>query len=209
MKHLQFVNYPQYLYFVCHESRVGVYYNASLNQRGLIKALDLFYKEMEQHGFDVLTPADEVAFKKALHDMNNAIRREARKYRDTSYEKLTIDNEICRCGKWLFLRQSPLLGERSSVPLIYKTTQEKPKTVLKAKTSPLRVPSDEKDKIKELIDWLHKTHNEGIDIRSALWSAIWNLKRTAEELTFNPELADKVKQEVELLQQLYIKLSLK
>ena len=209
MKHLQFVNYPQYLYYICHESRVGVYYNASLNQRGQIKALNSFYKEMEQHGFDVLTPADEFAFKKALHDMNAAIRKDARKHQDASYEKLDIKNEICRCGKWLFLRNSPLLSERTSVNLTYRALPKKLDTPLTQRTSPIRVPLDEKEKIKELINWLHDIQNKDIDIRKALWSAIWHLKKTAEDMKYNPDIANDMIQEVELLLQLYNKLSLK
>ena len=209
MKHLQFVNYPQYLYFVCHENRVGVYPFASLEQQNTSKLLGVFYSEMEQHGFDVLTPADETAFKKALLDMNNAIRKDARKHKDSSYEKLTIEDEICRCGKWLFLRHSPYLRERESVPLTYKTIQKKSSLAPKQKTSTIRVPIDEKNKIKELIDWLLEKRNEGLDVNSALWSALWNLKRTAENMDDNPEIAEKMMKEVELLEQLYVKLSWK
>ena len=209
MKHLQFVNYPQYLYFVCHENRVGVYPFASLEQQNTSKLLGVFYSEMEQHGFDVLTPADEIAFKKALLDMNNAIRKDARKHKDSSYEKLTIEDEICRCGKWLFLRHSPYLRERESVPLTYKTIQKKSSPTSKQKTSPIRVPVNEKDKIKELIDWLLEKRNEGLDVNSALWSALWNLKRTAENMDDIPEIAEKMMKEVNLLEQLYVKLSWK
>lgn len=208
MKHLQFVNYPQYLYYICHESRVGVYYNASLNQRGQIKALNSFYKEMEQHGYDVLTPDDGISFSKALQDMNGAIRKDARKHQDASYEKLTIQNEICRCGKWLFLRNPPHLSERTSVALVYKTEQKRPGVLQKQITSSIRVPLDEKKKIKELIDWLHENQKKDIDIRDALWSAIWYLKKEVENMKDNPDIANKLTQEVELLQQLYIKLSI-
>lgn len=211
MKHLQFVNYPQYLYFVCHENRIGVYPYASLEQHSISKPLGVFYKEMELHGFDVLTPSDKVAFKKALLDMNNAIRKDARKNGDPSYEKLTIKGEICRCGKWLFLRNSPFLSERTTVPIVYRNNDVRltKRTPSKQKTVPIRVPANEKDKIKELIDWLFEIHNEGLDIESALWSAIWNLKNTAENMTSNPEIVDKMMKEVNLLQQLYTKLSLK
>lgn len=207
MKHLQFVNYPEHLYFVCHENRVGVYQYASLEQKNIIKPLGAFFKEMQQHGFDVLTPADDVAFKKALIDMNNAIRKDARKHRDSSCDKLDVKEEICRCGKWLFLRHSPYLSERTSIPLVYKNknTRQTKNTIAK-KTSTIRVPDNYKDKIKELIDWLLEKRNEGLDINSALWSALWNLKRTADNMNYNPEIAEKMMKEVNLLEQLYIKL---
>lgn len=206
MKHLQFVNYPQYLYFVCHESRVGVFPYASLEQQNTSKLLGVFYREMEQHGYDVLTPADEVSFKKAMLDMNNAIRKDARRYGDSSYEKLTIKEEICRCGKWLFLRNSPSLSERTTVPIVYKNTRQKPSVQSKQKTVPIRVPADKKEKIKKLVDWLVEIQEENLDITGALWSALWNLKRTAENMNYNPEIADKMMKEVDLLEQLYIKL---
>ena len=208
MKHLQFVNYPQYLYFVCHESRVGIFPYASLEQQSTSKLLGSFYREMELHGFDVLTSTDEVAFKKAMLDMNKAIRKDARANGDSSYEKLTIEDEICRCGKWLFLRNSPLLSERTTVPIVYrkKNTWQKPSEHTKQKTVPIRIPADKKDKIKELIDWLLEIQNKNIDVRDALWSALWNLKTTSENMKQNPEIADKMLKEVELLQQLWVKL---
>ena len=122
--------------------------------------------------------------------------------------KFTIKEEICRCGKWLFLRSSPLLSERTSVPLVYKkkNTQQTQSPLTKQKTSPIRVPAKEKDKIKELIDWLLEKRNEGLDVNSALWSAVWTLKNTAQDMNYNPEIAEKMMKEVDLLEQLYVKL---
>lgn len=217
MKHLQFNNYPQQLHYVCHEKKGDVYLYAVLEQRKMYKLLDMFYQELEEHGYDVISPNDGFTFELAQREMNEAIKRQAIKNGSSSCEELTIEDEICRCGKWLFLKRLPYLSERKDIELKEKGRggaregagrKRQYGRLSYSSSSVIRVPSSTKDGIKELIDWLIEQEAKGIDVRSAIWSGLYSLKDSAEESEkLNAlDLANKMKAEVEVLKELFTKI---
>ena len=190
MKHQKYKGYPNELHFVCHEAKGGVYRYASLQQRGQVKELDMFFTNLEEYGFDVLKPTDGFAFEKAQMDLNAAIRRQAVKDNAASYEQFTIEDEICRCGKWVFLMLSPYFSERQEMVLETKGKggfregagrKGQYAELGYDKTAVIRVPRQSKDDIKRLVEYLVAAKVSGVDIDDALSKAVYALNGMGRE----------------------------
>ena len=216
MKHQEYNGYPVEFHNLCREGKAEVYLHAYQQQRKQFKDIDRFFTELEQHGYDVIKPGDGFAFKKTVADMNDVIRREAVRYGHSSYEHLLVDDEICRCGKWLFLLRSAFLSEKKEVEIELKGRGGKRvgsgrqsiyDKLYSNDTAVIRVPKFEKEKIKSLVDWLVEIAAEGKDLKSALYTGLYHLKTEAEECaTVAPDISKQLLEEKELLEKLWKKL---
>ena len=214
MKHQEYNGYPKVFHYLCREGRADLYQYANLEQRSMFKDVERFYIELEEHGYDVIKSGDGFVFKKALDDMNDVIRREASKNGYDSYEQVCIEEEICRCGKWIFLLRHPYTSERKEVEIEKgrggkRDGSGRPSQFdkLSGGTAVIRVPKYAKDEIKQMVDWLVENAAAGNDVQSALWSGLYHLGKEAEECSsVSPELSQKMFEQKALLEGLYLKL---
>ena len=163
MKHQKFEVGKEFNY-VCHEGGNQVYLYASVSQRTMYKDLDVFFNQMDEHGYDVLTPKDGFAYEMALQTLNDAVKKQAIRDNMASYKRFTSAmEEVCRCGKWVFLKYLPFVDAYEEMSLDEKSRGGARKNAgrkgqygkLKyGETAVIRVPATKKDDIKALIDWL-------------------------------------------------------
>ncbi len=190
MKHQEYNGYPAEFNYLCHKGKSDIWPRAYVAQRQQVKELGKFFAEIESHGYDIYKPSDGFLFDEALRELNEASRRDAIKNGFSSYERVKDIDEICRCGKWVFLRQYP-----NSFSQIEKTDIEKGRggkregsgrksnsqKLFISKTTTVRVPWNFKDNIKELCDFFIKKSTEGVDIKQVLSNASWQLHQKAED----------------------------
>lgn len=213
MKHQKFEVGKEFNY-VCHEGGNQVYLYASVSQRTMYKDIDVFFNQMDEHGYDVLTPKDGFAYEMALQMLNDAVRKQAIRDNLASYKRFTSAmEEVCRCGKWVFLKYLPFVDAYEEMSLDEKSRGGARKNAgrkgqygkLKyGETAVIRVPATKKDDIKALIDWLIEKESEGQDVRSALFSGKYLLEDYAEQnKDYFPEKAQQRLEKAKLLSELY------
>lgn len=215
MKHQEFNGYPTEFCFVCREGATEVNRRVNVYDRKHFNEIDRFYKELEEHGYDIFKPGDDFRYKEALYIINEASKRYATKNGYSSYEELVDFEEVCRCGKWVFLRRYPYNFEMKEIEIKKGRGGKREGSGRKSQcskalgrhTAVIRVPQFEKDKIKDLIDWLIAKREEGVFLHDAIYSGAYSLERLADDQdTYDKDRADHTRAEAALLKELYSKL---
>ena len=209
MKHQVYNGYSEDFSYVCRqgESDVWQHVNVALNLKSA--KTRKFLTDLESYGYDIYNPSDGFKFNEALRELNEVCRRDAIKNGFESYNKVKDIEEICHCGKWIFLRRSP-----SSFSQLEKVEIEKGRggrregsgrksnsqKLFFSKTTTIRVPSAFKDNVKELCDYLIERSTEGVDVRQVLLNASYQLHAKAEDYKradYKSELTESWRRECE------------
>ena len=189
MKHQEFNGYPTEFSYLCKEGGHDMFPRVYSVQREQIDDFRRFYNDLENHGYDIYSPSDGFPYNKALSDLNEVIRREAINHKRESYDKIIKAEEVCRCGKWVFLRNHPYFSDKEEdVPLKKgrggrregsgrKSNNQK---LVLSNTVNIRVPEIFKDFLKNMSDLLILKAEEGINIKQVLSEASWQLNQAAE-----------------------------
>ena len=189
MKHCQYIGYPTQLYHLGIEGSSEFHPYAYTAECKMRKTIGNFFSTLEQHGYDVIQKKDGYLFEKALADLNECIKKSRTKEEYTTYTHLDIEDEICRCGKFIFMTRSPYYSEEKELDIEKgrggkregsgrKSNSQK---LFISKTTTVRVPWNFKDNIKELCDFFIKKSTEGVDIKQVLSNASWQLHQKAED----------------------------
>ena len=190
MKHQVYNGYSEDLSYVCRqgESDVWQHVNVALNLKSA--KTRKFLTDLESYGYDIYNPSDVFNFNEALRELNEACRRDAIKNGYESYNRVKDIEEICRCGKWIFLRRYPSSFSQLETVEIEKGRggrregsgrKSNSQKLFFSKTTTIRVPSTFKDNIKELCDYLIERSTEGVDVRHVLLNASSLLHAKAED----------------------------
>ena len=209
MKHRVYNGYPEEFSCVCRKGENKVWSRVYIARDRKSAKIEKLFTELETHGYDIYNPSDGFNFNEALSELNEACRRDAIKFGFESYNKVKDIEEICRCGKWVFLRRSP-----SSFSQLEKVEIEKGRggrregsgrksnsqKLFFSKTTTIRVPSAFKDNVKELCDYLIERSTEGVDVRQVLLNASYQLHAKAEDYKradYKSELTESWRRECE------------
>lgn len=189
MRHQEYKGYPTEFVFLCKEGEKAVVEHAVIEQRKNNRYIDSFFVEMELHGYDIYTQSDGSHYEKALSDLNDGLRRYYLLLLNFSeYEKILSVDEICRCGKWIFLKRNVSNLERDYVPAEKGRGGKREGSGRKSnnqklsfsKTTNIRVPEVFRDFLKNMSDFLILKAEEGIDIKQVLSNAEWQLHQAAD-----------------------------
>jgi len=106
MKHRRLDKYVT-LYTVCKEGGKVIYnYVETLPQHRLQdRSLKEFYRQIEEHGYDVMTPNDK-DYEQVVKALNAISKKEAMKNEMNSCNHYKPE-EICTCGRWIFFEHMP------------------------------------------------------------------------------------------------------
>ena len=190
MKHQVYNGYPEDLSYVCRKGESDVWLRVYVARDRKSAKTGKFFSDLESHGYDIYNPSDGFNFNEALSELNEALRREAIKIGYESCYQVKDIEEICRCGKWIFLRRSPSsFSQLETVEIekgrggIRKGSGRKSNSqkLVYGKTVTIRVPLTFKDYIKEFCDYLIEKRTEGVDVRQVLFDASFHLSRQAED----------------------------
>ena len=190
MKHQVYNGYSEDFSYVCRqgESDVWQHVNVALNLKSA--KTRKFLTDLESYGYDIYNPSDGFKFNEALRELNEVCRRDAIKNGFESYNKVKDIEEICHCGKWIFLRRSPSSFSQLETVEIEKGRggrregsgrKSNSQKLFFSKTTTIRVPSAFKDNVKELCDYLIVRSTEGVDVRQVLLNASYQLHAKAED----------------------------
>jgi hypothetical protein len=176
-----------------------------------IRALKDFYRQVEEHGYDVLAPSDK-EYERVVKALNAVSKRDAMKDDMSSYSHYKPE-EICTCGRWIFFEHMPYYDEKELKEIAYPKTakrkaEEKP-VKIKEKMASIRVPAFQKESVKQFLDWLKETNASDASIYSALRDAKYAMESKAEKYAESPTLqsmADDLKKQIALLEELEDKL---
>ena len=212
MKHRRLDKYVT-LYNVCKEGGKVVYnYVETLPQQRLQdRNLKEFYRQIEEHGYDVLSPSDK-EYERVVKTLNAVSKKDAMKDDMSSYSHYKPE-ETCTCGRWIFFEHLPYYDEKELKDIVYPKTarrkaEEKP-VKIKEKISSVRVPAFQKESVKQFLDWLKETNASDASIYSALRDAKYAMESKAEKYAESPTLqsmADDLKKQIALLEELEDKL---
>lgn len=190
MKHQVYNGYSEEFNHVCCEGESDVWQNVNVALNLKSAKIGKFFTDLKSHGYDIYNPSDGFNFNEALSELNEASRRDAIKNGYESYNKVKDIEEICRCGKWIFLRRYPSLFSQLETVEIEKGRggrregsgrKSNSQKLVHGKTVTIRVPSAFKDNIKELCDYLIERSTEGVDVRQVLFNAYFQLHEKAED----------------------------
>lgn len=190
MKHIEYHGYPENFYHLCREGGKFVCLHPSLSKRMKGDMLDDFFKEMEEHGYDVFKPADGIKFDRAVEILNECIKLDSVRWELKSYKKLIVDDEICTCGRWVFLKYSPILYEGEEIEIKQGRGGRREGSGRKSsisalkydnRTTTIRVPEIFKDTFKKMSALFIEQASNGVDVRSVLFNVTWQLKNKAKE----------------------------
>ena len=209
MKHQVYNGYSEDFSYVCRqgESDVWQHVNVALNLKSA--KTRKFLTDLESYGYDIYNPSDGFKFNEALRELNEALRREAIKIGYESCYQVKDIEEICRCGKWIFLRRSPSSFSQLETVEIEKGRggrregsgrKSNSQKLFFSKTTTIRVPSAFKDNVKELCDYLIERSTEGVDVRQVLLNASYQLHAKAEDYKradYKSELTESWRRECE------------
>ena len=209
MKHQVYNGYSEDFSYVCRqgESDVWQHVNVALNLKSA--KTRKFLTDLESYGYDIYNPSDGFKFNEALRELNEALRREAIKIGYESCYQVKDIEEICRCGKWIFLRRSPSSFSQLETAEIEKGRggrregsgrKSNSQKLFFSKTTTIRVPSAFKDNVKELCDYLIERSTEGVDVRQVLLNASYQLHAKAEDYKradYKSELTESWRRECE------------
>ena len=212
MKHRRLDKYVT-LYTVCKEGGKMVYnYVETLPQHRMQdKNLKEFYRQIEDHGYDVITPSDK-DYEQVVKALNTVSKRDAMKDDMSSYNHYKPE-EICTCGRWIFFEHLPYYNEKELKEIAYpqtarKSTEEK-QVMIKEKMSSVRISAFQKESVKQFLDWLKEMNASDASIYSALRNAKYAMESKAEKYAESPTLqsmAEDMKKQIALLEELENKL---
>ena len=209
MKHQVYNGYPEDLSYVCRKGESDVWLRVYVARDRKSAKTGKFFSDLESHGYDIYNPSDGFNFNEALSELNEACRRDAIKNGYESYNKVKDIEEICRCGKWIFLRRSPSSFSQLETVEIEKGRggrregsgrKSNSQKLVYGKTTTIRVPSAFKDNVKELCDYLIERSTEGVDVRHVLLNASSQLHAKAEDYKredYKSELTESWRRECE------------
>ena len=190
MKHQVYNGYPEDLSYVCRKGESDVWLRVYVARDRKSAKTGKFFSDLESHGYDIYNPSDGFNFNEALSELNEACRRDAIKNGYESYNKVKDIEEICRCGKWIFLCRYPSSFSQLETVEIEKGRggrregsgrKSNSQKLVHGKTVTIRVPSAFKGNIKELCDYLIERSTEGVDIKEVLYNASWHLRKKSED----------------------------
>ena len=190
MKHRVYNGYPEEFSYACRKGESEVWSRVYIARDRKSAKIEKFFTDLESHGYDVYNPSDGFHFNEALKELNEALRREAIKIGYESCYQVKDIEEICRCGKWIFLHRSPSSFSQLETVEIEKGRggrregsgrKSNSQKLVYGKTVTIRVPSTFKTNIKELCDFLIERSAEGVDVRQVLSDASFHLSRQAED----------------------------
>lgn len=190
MKHQVYNGYPEDLSYVCRKGESDVWLRVYVARDRKSAKAGKFFSDLESHGYDIYNPSDGFNFNEALSELNEACRRDAIKNGYESYNKVKDIEEICRCGKWIFLCRYPSSFSQLETVEIEKGRggrregsgrKSNSQKLVHGKTVTIRVPSAFKDNIKELCDYLIERSTEGVDVKRVLSDASWHLRMRSED----------------------------
>ena len=212
MKHRRLDKYVT-LYTVCREGGKVIYsYVETLPQHRLQdRSLKEFYRQVEEHGYDVITPSDK-DYEQVVKALNVVSKKDAMNDEMSSYNHYKPE-EICTCGRWIFFEHMPFYDEKQLVEIVYRkttkrSTEGQPEKI-KEKMSSVRVPAFQKESVKQFFDWLKETKASGASVLQALREAKYAMESKAEKYAESPTLqsmAEDMKKQIALLEELEDKL---
>lgn len=203
------------LYKVCREGGGEVYHNVETQplHRLQIRELTDFFLQLEEHGYDILSPSD-AKYTQVVSAFNEVMKRSAIKDNLSSYDHFQPET-ISTCGRWIFLDHYPYSSEKEEVEMDDHPKRggaregagrkSKHDTLMYKRTAVIRVPEMEKDRIQQLIKWLIEKEGSQGSVFEALRSAQYALESKAENLKEREHLADMAQdyqRQAELLREL-------
>ena len=212
MKHRRLEKYVT-LYTVCKEGGKVIYnYVETLPQHRLKdRSLKEFYRQIEEHGYDVMTPNDK-DYEQVVKALNAVSKKEAMKNEMISYNHYKPE-EICTCGRWIFFEHMPYYDDKEQKEIAYRKTVKKNKegqpAKIKERMSSIRVPDFQKEAIKQFLDWIKETNASNSSIYQALRDAKYAMESKVEKYAESPtvqSMAEDMKKQIALLEELEKKL---
>ncbi len=211
MKHRKLDKYVT-LYNVCRDGGKMIYsYVETLPQYRLQdRKLKDFYRQIEEHGYDVITPSDK-EYERIVKSLNTVSKKDAMNDEMSSYNHYK-PTELCTCGRWIFFEHMPYYDEKEQIDIVYrrparKRTEEK--TKIKEKMSSIRIPAYNRESVKQFLDWIKETNSSGASVLEAIRLAQYALERKADEYAESPTLqkmAEDMKKQLAILRELEDKL---
>jgi hypothetical protein len=201
------------LYTVCKEGGKVIYsYVETLPQHRLQdRNLKEFFRQVEEHGYDVMTPSDK-DYEQVVKALNAVSKKDAMNDEMSSYNHYKPE-EICTCGRWIFFEHMPYYDEKEQKDIVYRSTKKKssesqpPK--IKEKMASVRVPAFQKESVKRFFDWLKEKNASDSSVLQALREAKYAMESKAEKYAESPTLQSMVedmKKQIALLEELEDKL---
>ena len=206
MKHRRLDKYVT-LYTVCREGGKVIYsYVETLPQHRLQdKSLKEFYRQVEEHGYDVITPSDK-DYEQVVKALNAVSKKDAMNDEMSSYNHYKPE-EICTCGRWIFFEHMPYYDEKEQKDIVYRSTKKKSSEAQPAKSkekmASVRVPAYQKESVKRFFDWLKETNASGDSILGAVRAAEYILE---DKVAQDSALSEQYKKDLALLKELEEKL---
>lgn len=188
MEHIKYNGYAEEFWFICREGKKMVMGPCDFSKRKEIKMVDAFFKDLEEHGYDVIKPIDGEEFEKAVGIINECSRLWSIALALKTYTKYILDGEINRCGKWFFATSGRCKCDFYSVELKQGRGGRRKGAGRKTcasmliydKTTTIRVPYVFKDNFKRMSDFFIERASSGVNMPRVLLIASFFLKRMAE-----------------------------
>ena len=206
MKHRRLDKYVT-LYTVCREGGKVIYsYVETLPQHRLQdRSLKEFYRQVEEHGYDVITPSDK-DYEQVVKALNVVSKKDAMNDEMSSYNHYKPE-EICTCGRWIFFEHMPYYDEKEQKDIVYRSTKKKSSEAQPAKSkekmASVRVPAYQKESVKRFFDWLKEANASGDSILGAVRAAEYILE---DKVAQDSALSEQYKKDLALLKELEEKL---
>lgn len=188
MKHYKLHLFKTF-YGVCRKGGKAVYHFVETQPENRMqdRSLKDFFRQIEEHGYDVLTPSDN-DFKRIVSAYNATSKRAAKTDELSSYDHYKPES-ICTCGRWIFFDHNPYSSEKDSLEIVYKKpVKSKAERLAKGKMATIRVTAFEKVSIKQFLDWLRETNKGDKSVLSALREAQYAMESKAEKYEESPIL---------------------
>ena len=208
MKHRSLDRYVT-LYNVCKQGGKEMYYyvDTQPERRLQDKNLKEFFKQIEEHGYDVISPSDK-DYEQIVKAYNVVSKRDAVKDDMSSYTHYKPE-AICKCGQWLFMDRMAYYDEKQLVEIDYSRISSKGKTQqtekVKEMMSSIRVPAFQKQSVKRFLDFLKETQSSDASIPAALREAIYTLESKIEKHSDSSAMdsyIEGIKKDIEILKKL-------
>ena len=208
MKHRSLDRYVT-LYNVCKQGGKEMYYyvDTQPERRLQDKNLKEFFKQIEEHGYDVISPSDK-DYEQIVKAYNVVSKRDAVKDDMSSYTHYKPE-AICKCGRWLFMDRMAYYDEKQLVEIDYSriSSKNKPQQTEKVKEmmSSIRVPAFQKQSVKRFLNFLKDTQSSDASIPAALREAIYTLESKVEKHSDSSAMdsyIEGIKKDIEILKKL-------
>ena len=208
MKHRVLERYVT-LYNVCKQGGKEMYYyvDTQPERRLQDKNLKEFFRQIEEHGYDVISTSDK-DYEQIVKAYNVVSKRDAVKDDMSSYTHYKPE-AICKCGRWLFMDRMVYYDEKLLVEIDYSRISSKGKTQqtekVKEMMSSIRVPAFQKQSVKRFLDFLKDTQSSDASIPAALREAIYTLESKVEKHSDSSAMdsyIEGIKKDIEILKKL-------